>query len=403
MVSGADVVATARTVLGDQYQWGGEDNPGFDCSGLCQWAYAQNGIQIPRTSQEQAAAGTPVAYSDLQPGDLIIFYPDASHVALYSGGGNIIQAADYGIPVEEVPIDQGGPLNQARRIITTQEPATMTANGIDYAGGRPSGADIKAAGYSFVCRYLSDGGSGLPGKLLVPSEVADLQANGIDIVSNWETTGTTALGGYSAGVSDAQAAWQMHTSLGGPTSRPIYFSLDWDEAPDQDAAVFAYFQGVASVIGLQNTGVYGGYWICKRLLDAGLVTYAWQTQAWSGGNQDPRINILQNNNAGYANIDGVQCDIDNALTDDYGQWSYQQPSTGGNPFMALTDQQQADLYNAVMAISALVFDTNTQLRGPNQQGWSQLGLNSSGQNLSVVDALAAIKNNTTPSTTPPKS
>jgi hypothetical protein len=112
------IVATARSVIGAQYQWGGEDNPGFDCSGLTQWAYAQNGIAIPRTSEEQAQAGYPVAYSDLQPADLIIYYPDASHVALYSGNGMVIQAADYGIPVEEVPIGSAGPYNQARRFLT---------------------------------------------------------------------------------------------------------------------------------------------------------------------------------------------------------------------------------------------------------------------------------------------
>ncbi len=68
-----------------------------------------------------------------------------------------------------------------------------------------------------------------------------------------------------------------------------------------------------------------------------------------------------------------------------------QPSPGGNPFMALSDQQQADLYNAVMGIAALVSDNNTQLRGPNQQGWPQLGQNAAGENLTLVDALASVK------------
>lgn len=60
--------------------------------------------------------------------------------------------------------------------------------------------------------------------------------------------------------------------------------------------------------------------------------------------------------------------------------------------MALTDQQQADLYNAIMGIAAVVSDNNTQLRGPNQHGWPQLGQNAHGDDLTMVDALAAVKN-----------
>lgn len=72
------------------------------------------------------------------------------------------------------------------------------------------------------------------------------------------------------------------------------------------------------------------------------------------------------------------------------------PSTGSGPFMALTDQQQADMYNAIMGTAAavasalaLVTDNNTQLRGPNQEGWPQLGQNAEGENLTLVDAIAA--------------
>lgn len=73
--------------------------------------------------------------------------------------------------------------------------------------------------------------------------------------------------------------------------------------------------------------------------------------------------------------------------------------------MALTDQQQGDMYNAVMAIAAVVSDNNEQLRGPGQKGWPQLGQNAAGQNLTLVDALAAVKqvtDNVTVTTTPEK-
>lgn len=72
------------------------------------------------------------------------------------------------------------------------------------------------------------------------------------------------------------------------------------------------------------------------------------------------------------------------------------PPSGDDPFMALTDQQQADMYNAIMgtaaaaaAILAIVTDNQTQLRGPGQEGWPQLGQNAAGQNLTLVDAFAA--------------
>lgn len=59
--------------------------------------------------------------------------------------------------------------------------------------------------------------------------------------------------------------------------------------------------------------------------------------------------------------------------------------------MALTDQQQADLYNAFMGTAAVVADIQTQLRGPNLSGWPQLGQNAQGEDLTEVDALAAIR------------
>ena len=121
------VVAAARSKIGDPYEWGGEGPDDFDCSGLCQWAYAQVGIHIPRTSEEQCVGGQLVSRDQLQPGDLIIYYADASHVALYSGNGNVIEASTYGVPIEEVPIDNAGPYNQARRYLPTQgAPVTDT-------------------------------------------------------------------------------------------------------------------------------------------------------------------------------------------------------------------------------------------------------------------------------------
>lgn len=111
----AGVVDAALSKIGAPYTWGAAGPDAFDCSGLMYWAYQQMGKTIPRTSQAQLAGGTPVSRDQLQPGDLIGFYPGVTHVGMYVGDGKIIHASDYGIPVQVVPIDQGGPYQGAVR------------------------------------------------------------------------------------------------------------------------------------------------------------------------------------------------------------------------------------------------------------------------------------------------
>ncbi|SRX93551.1 protein NLP/P60 family, peptidoglycan lytic protein [Corynebacterium glutamicum ATCC] [Mycobacterium shimoidei] len=108
-------VDAARSAIGKPYRWGATGPDAFDCSGLVVWSYAQIGVAVPRTSQQQAAAGQPVARDELEPGDVVTFYPTASHSAIYSGGGMVIHASTYGRPVAEVPLPAAGPWHNARR------------------------------------------------------------------------------------------------------------------------------------------------------------------------------------------------------------------------------------------------------------------------------------------------
>ena len=85
--------------------WGATGPDSFDCSGLTSWAYKQAGVDIPRTSEQQAAAGTPVDINDLQPGDLVTFYEGASHVGIYAGDGQVLNAPSAGQPVSYAPLD----------------------------------------------------------------------------------------------------------------------------------------------------------------------------------------------------------------------------------------------------------------------------------------------------------
>ncbi|OBI52231.1 endopeptidase [Mycobacterium kyorinense] len=112
---GATAVQAALTQVGAPYSWGGAAPGGFDCSGLVMWAFQQAGIALPHSSQALAHGGQPVALSDLQPGDVLTFYSDASHAGIYVGDGLMVHSSTYGQPVRVVPMTSSGPIYNARR------------------------------------------------------------------------------------------------------------------------------------------------------------------------------------------------------------------------------------------------------------------------------------------------
>jgi hypothetical protein len=99
--------------LGLPYVWGAAGPTSFDCSGLVQWSLAQAGVVMPRVAADQARTGPAVPVSALQPGDLLFYHTDPtapgyiSHVAIYLGNGQMIQAPEPGMNVEVVPVDLG--------------------------------------------------------------------------------------------------------------------------------------------------------------------------------------------------------------------------------------------------------------------------------------------------------
>ncbi len=91
------VIEEAEKYLRIPYLWGGESPTGFDCSGLMQYVFKSQGINIPRTSQEQQSAATSINMSEIKPGDLIFNRAsDATHVGMYIGNDMYIQAPHTG-------------------------------------------------------------------------------------------------------------------------------------------------------------------------------------------------------------------------------------------------------------------------------------------------------------------
>lgn len=112
--AGALAVRAALTRLGDPYVWAAAGPHAFDCSGLVVWSFEQAGVQLPHSSQMLAEGGRPVSLRQIQIGDVITYYSDASHVALYAGNGKIVHASTYGVPVAVVAMDNA-PIYNIRR------------------------------------------------------------------------------------------------------------------------------------------------------------------------------------------------------------------------------------------------------------------------------------------------
>jgi peptidoglycan DL-endopeptidase CwlO len=101
---GVQALKWALTKLGDPYVWGAAGPSAFDCSGLVMWAYAQVGISLMHFTGDQWNEGEHVSRSELEPGDLVFFYPDIGHVGLYVGNGLMVDAPTFGQPVQVQPV-----------------------------------------------------------------------------------------------------------------------------------------------------------------------------------------------------------------------------------------------------------------------------------------------------------
>jgi hypothetical protein len=257
----------------------------------------------------------------------------------------------------------------------------MTRLGIDYSFSHPSPHTIRSAGYTFVCRYLSRN----PAKNLTAGEAEQLIGAGLHLVCNWEAAASAALNGYSQGVTDAQQAQSQAAACGMPRTRPIYFSVDFDASAAQQPAINAYFDGVASVLGLSRCGAYAGYHVIQRLFNAGKIVWGWQTYAWSSGHWDSRAHLRQVQNG--ISVGGAECDANVARVADFGQWGAVAPAKLGlayDRWLVRTGDGH---------IRAYAHNTNNSMSSvdPSGAGWTPMGGNIGGIPAAVIDSAGHVQ------------
>jgi cell wall-associated NlpC family hydrolase len=231
--SAQDVVSEATQLEGTPYQWGGTTPAGFDCSGFTQYVYAQLGVNLPRTSEEQATAGTAVpSLADAQPGDLLFFAgsdgtaSSPGHVGIYVGNGEMIDAPYTGTTVQEQSVATAGPVVAIRRVLsdtssssqvmgnvtvpapyvaTIQDaaskyhlPASLLAAVVQHESGFNPNA-VSSAGAEGIAQFMPSTASGMGVNPFDPTEAINGAAELLSSYASRFGSYSDALAAYNAG------------------------------------------------------------------------------------------------------------------------------------------------------------------------------------------------------------
>lgn len=205
---------------------------------------------------------------------------------------------------------------------------------LDYSAGHPPAAQVKAAGYVGVIRYIGFDPALRP-KCIGRAEYADMAAGGVGVALVYENTAGDMLAGRAAGRTAAARARQWAGRIGFPASRPIYYACDTDiVSAAQFAAVLDYLRGCVDVEGDPGlVGVYGEHDVMEQAAAAGVARWYWQTRAWSHGVISGRAHLVQE--IGTYTVGGVACDRNTIKAADWGQHNAAQQEED----MALTDPE----------------------------------------------------------------
>ncbi len=234
------------------------------------------------------------------------------------------------------------------------------AEGVDYSAARPSGICLYSNGKRFAVRYFGPGGSW---KHATAAECAGLWASGVDLVAVAEGAVGDPRSGFSMGQSHARSAHAAAVAAGMPSSRPIYFAIDFDQQPHEDAAVAAYLKGCRDIITHQRVGVYGGYRTVSWADAGGHATWFWQTYAWSGGRWWGGNHLEQYRNG--VTVCGGDVDLCRSKTADYGQWHHSGQSMGQAPssVASSTDVEPWEIADMVTALGRQFGDVAAEVDG----------------------------------------
>lgn len=204
--------------------------------------------------------------------------------------------------------------------------STAIGKAYDFSFSRPSLESLEHGHAQAVIRYVCPDNHLTHGKILTRSEASRYRDHGIDLVTNFEWYANRCREGRTAGRVDAGTALAAHHAAGGPDHAAVYYSADFDAQRGDLDAIGAYFEGAAAESGLERVGAYGEYDVIRWLLDQELITFGWQTYAWSHGLYDEDAVLAQDRN-GIRLSDGSEVDLDTIHAAEYGQWG----GKGGKP------------------------------------------------------------------------
>ena len=192
---------------------------------------------------------------------------------------------------------------------------------LDYGWGRPDPSHIKARHFAGVLRYLCDtrGRTGTKKKLTRKELEGLVVGANVAVGVVWQEADAAMVGGGQAGRDEGKRAAEAAAALGVPKGAGIYFAADHESVTVEHAV--AYLEGAGKHLGGYRLGLYGGYDVVTGVREQRpeLVSFFWQTLAWSRGLVAKDIHLYQC--CFGLTFEGVEVDLNDVLEDDWGQFT----------------------------------------------------------------------------------